>query len=190
MCGPAEGSGGGGLWAGGASLSVPAVGRRDAGRSRRAHRVRALPPSEVTRRGAPGRGQGIAAQSSPPPHKKDKRDRGLGREKFSARLLKDAHRTSRPKRRRGGWGRGAGGRAGYQERGHAIATWCTPSSSRPRPVGTPPARPPPISPPASSSRMQTKSNPLPPGPPAPKTRAAAAKLHFLNRESPQTKTYL
>lgn len=51
--------GGGGLGAGGAPLAVPAAGRRAAGRSHRAHGVRALLPSVVTR--APGSGQGLSA---------------------------------------------------------------------------------------------------------------------------------
>lgn len=52
--------GGGGLWAGGAPLAVPAAGRPAAGRSHRAHGVGALLPSVVTRRGAPGSGQGLS----------------------------------------------------------------------------------------------------------------------------------
>lgn len=69
-CWREAGGAGGGLWAG------PGKGRRAAGRSHRAHGVRALLPSEVTRREARGRGQGLAALSSPPPHKKDKRAPG------------------------------------------------------------------------------------------------------------------
>lgn len=69
-CWREAGGAGGGLWAG------PGKGRRAAGRSHRAHGVRALLLSEVTRREARGRGQGLAALSSPPPHKKDKRAPG------------------------------------------------------------------------------------------------------------------
>lgn len=94
--------GGDSLWGKGAPLPVAAAGRGAAGRRHRMHSVRELLPSEVTGRYAPGRGQGFAAQASPPLPRKTKGTRGLGREKFSARLQMDLIETSRPKRRRGG----------------------------------------------------------------------------------------
>lgn len=78
--------GGGGLWAGGARLAVPAAGRPAAGRSHRARGVRALLPSVVTRRGAPGSGQGLSVAQ-------DKRLTGAERRKVSAVLRSPLNRS-------------------------------------------------------------------------------------------------
>ncbi|XP_070317700.1 collagen alpha-2(I) chain-like [Odocoileus virginianus] len=119
-CGRAEVGGGGGLGAGGAPLAVPAAGRRAAGRSHRAHGVRAFLPSMVTGRGAPGNGQGLAAAQ-------DKRLTEAERRKvFSSAQISTEEIPAEPHdpvAERGVWGRRVGCRAGFQERGHAIATW-------------------------------------------------------------------
>lgn len=119
-CGRAEVGGGGGLGAGGAPLAVPAAGRRAAGRSHRAHGVRALLPSVVTGRGAPGSGQGLAAAQ-------DKRLTEAERRKvFSSAQIPTEEIPAEPHdpvAGRGVWGRRVGCPAGFQERGHAIATW-------------------------------------------------------------------
>lgn len=152
--------GGGSLWGKGAPLPVPAAGRGAAGRRHKMHSVRELLPSEVTGRYAPGRGQGFAAQASPPLPRKTKGTRGQGREKFSVRLQMDLIETSRPKRRRGGLVGGVrmrGGlpRASRQDPHRGVSQSC----GRPRTVRTDPALQPPLLGPTSSSRMQTASPP-------------------------------
>lgn len=118
-CRRAEVGGGGGLGAGGAPLAVPSAGRRAAGRSHRTHGVRALLPSVVTRRCAPGSGQGLSAAQ-------DKRLTGAEKRKVfsSAQIPTEQIPTEphAPVAERGVWGRRVGCPAGFQERGHAIAT--------------------------------------------------------------------
>lgn len=158
-CRRAEVGGGGGLWAGGARLAVPAAGRAAAGRSHRARGVRALLPSVVTRRGAPGSGQGLSVAQ-------DKRLTGAERRKVSAVLRSPLNRSPPNLTLQSQKAESGGGAQGAGRASRSVATRSRPGCERvsgcPRPVGTPQALPPPRSPPASSLRMQTKPNPPPP----------------------------
>lgn len=125
-CGAVEGGGRPYSCTRGAAAASGGRARRSPCRRHRAHGVRALLPSEVPGRGAPGPGQEFAAQASPPLPRKTKGGRGLGREKFSAPLQMDLIETSRPTPRRGGLVGGGQGGAGSQEPRSTIATRCEP----------------------------------------------------------------
>lgn len=111
-CGAVEGGGRPHSRTRGTAAASGRRARRSPCRRHRAHAVRALLPSEVAGRGAPGPGQEFAAQASPPLPRKTKGTRGLGREKFSAPLQMDLIETSRPTARGGGTVGGGQGRGG------------------------------------------------------------------------------
>lgn len=160
---------------------MPPTSRSDTGRRHRAPGIPALLPSVVTRRGALGRGPGLAAQASPPP-RKTKGSRGWGREKFSAGFLTD---PAKPKRRVGS-GRGAG----FQERGHRTAARVGAHLAAPR---DPCALPRPClphsrgPPPPGGCRPGLLLLVRDPQPPAPRP---SRKVALLKPGAPQTKTCL